>query len=162
MVQRIKYLEFFSKESFNIKIKTAMLFLLFLLSFLKSHSQLDYNITQWYNNKQSALSITFDDGYSSPFRQATDMLNSNNFKATFFIITNLIGHNSFANWTDVINNANQGHEIGSHTVNHYNLTDISPEECNYELSVSRDVINSKVKSPKCVSLSYPGVNIILM
>jgi len=44
-------------------------------------------ITKWQNNKQTAVSLTFDDGSINQFRIALPVLNDLDLKATFFIIT---------------------------------------------------------------------------
>ena len=54
-----------------------------------------------------------------------------------------------------------GHEIGSHTMNHYDLTTLPWGNINedstllYELYQSKIFIEQKIPTAKCISLNYP-------
>jgi peptidoglycan/xylan/chitin deacetylase (PgdA/CDA1 family) len=82
--------------------------------------------------------INFDDGYKSQFLSAKPILDHYGYKASFFIICNFVGKtanemnsNSVVNfagkgveqmsWQDILTLYKQGHQIGSHTMNHKKL-----------------------------------------
>lgn len=83
-------------------------------------------ITQCVNNGDIAL--TFDDGPYIYTAQVLDVLARYNVKATFFVVgSNGNGDIDQVNqWADVIRRAyNEGHQVGSHTWDHPDLTTIS-------------------------------------
>ena len=82
--------------------------------------------------------ITFDDGYENIFTEAMPILKKLNFSATCFIVNKKIGN--FNDWDknkknyrkkklmnrkQIKNWIKNGFEIGSHTMDHYNLNNLS-------------------------------------
>jgi peptidoglycan/xylan/chitin deacetylase (PgdA/CDA1 family) len=122
-----------------------------LLLPLRMASAQDHQITPWKHNHAGAVSVTFDDGLMSQVTNAVPLLNERGLKATFFLITAAM-EVPWEQWRQV---AEQGHEIGSHTVNHHDLTVLSESALRYELSESRRVINQNIPSQSCISLAYP-------
>lgn len=97
--------------------------------------QMDYLTKKGYNtvtlaevvsglNGQSALPpkpivITFDDGYQDNYLNAYPVLRQYNMKATFFIITQLVGGFDYMNWEQLREMAgNPLVTIGDHTLSH--------------------------------------------
>ncbi len=130
-------------------------FLLLSLAFLTSNAFASHSITYFKGNKKGAVSLTFDDGYPSQVTDGMTLLNARNLKGTFFVIT-LDGwirtHVPWETWQEI---ASQGHEIGSHTVEHNNLTTLSTAGKRWELDESQKGINENVPSQSCVMLAYP-------
>ena len=60
---------------------------------------------------------------------------------------------SWDQWRQV---AEQGHEIGSHSVYHPDLTTLSEADLRWELSESQITINQNIPSQSCVSFAYPS------
>jgi hypothetical protein len=58
-------------------------------------------------------------------------------------------------WASWINAANAGHEIGSHTVTHPDLTSLSSTQAQSELAGAQAAIDAQILSQKCLSLAYP-------
>ncbi len=122
---------------------------------------LDYQIACWYDFKDAAVTITFDDGIRSQFTTAVPLLNERSLKATFYVVTNYIGTGFTPDWDTLNEVSRKGHEIGSHTMNHANLAYLasSPsfaDSLKKELLFSRDIINRKIPSQKCESFCWPG------
>ena len=105
--------------------------------------------------------ITFDDGYENIFINALPILKQLGFKATCFIITNKIGH--YNDWDEnqknfkkmKLMNTNQinewvkhGFNIGSHTLDHTNLTKLNNNDKIDQITNSKrfliDVFKTKV------------------
>ena len=70
------------------------------------------------------LALTFDDGPSNNTGHVSDVLKQYNMKATFF----LIGRNIIGNAPIVQRIVNEGHEIGSHTQDHLDLTTLTSDQ----------------------------------
>ena len=123
-----------------------------LLFPLRIASAQSHQITPWRQNHAGAVSLSFDDGYWSQVENGVPLLNARGLKSTFFLkITGMD-----VPWDQWRQLAEQGHEIGSHTVNHPWLTEVSDEQLRYELSESQRVINQNVPSQSCITLAYPG------
>ena len=79
------------------------------------------------------------------------MLDAKGLKATFFCI---VGNLTPAQWSTIQNCASHGHEIGSHTLTHPDLTTLSQTQVTNEESNSKNLIQSHT-GQMCVSLAYP-------
>jgi peptidoglycan/xylan/chitin deacetylase (PgdA/CDA1 family) len=121
-----------------------MIILLFYL-----HVLISYSLAE----PIKAAIITFDDGMLSQYTFAKPILDKYNFKATFYIICNSIDKENRMNWNNIHVLEEEGHEIGSHSMNHKKLSKLSDEEMRYEI----------IESKKCLqkngfdinSFSYP-------
>lgn len=71
--------------------------------------------------KPRRLVLTFDDGYDDA-PMAAAMLEEAGLRATFYLITNRVGEPGYMTWDDARALMAAGHEIGSHTANHLDLT----------------------------------------
>jgi peptidoglycan/xylan/chitin deacetylase (PgdA/CDA1 family) len=95
------------------------------------------------------VGITFDDGYQNNLRNALPILKKNNFTATCYSVSSMIGgtnswdqdkgiaekplmtRNEWREWRDA------GMDIGSHTRTHANLTQLSASEAYEQISISK-------------------------
>jgi peptidoglycan/xylan/chitin deacetylase (PgdA/CDA1 family) len=108
----------------------------FLMIILLSFSSVlfSYSLTQ----PIKAAIITFDDGMLSQYTYAKTILNKYNFKATFYIICNSVDKENRMNWNNIQILEEEGHEIGSHSMNHKRrLSKLSEEEMKYEIIQSK-------------------------
>ena len=122
--------------------------------------------TNYADDKKGAFSLTFDDGLLTHTQNVEPILNQYGFKGTFYIMPpylteNLPGIWRYGTWPDFINLSNEGHEIGSHTMHHYDLTTLEWGSIDddstllYELYQSQLFIEQRIPDKKCVSLNYP-------
>lgn len=114
----------------------------------------DNQITKWKDNMAGVISMTFDDGYAAHYSIGVPALNELGFKGTFFVST---GFNPSAtpNWDDLRSTASMGHEIGSHTKTHPDLTSLTVAQMQDEILGSQTMINSQITSQRCITFSYP-------
>src|SRR6185295_12077725 len=86
---------------------------------------------------QTIVSLTFDDG-SADQMAAVTMLNDRGMKGTFYINTGRIGESSFyMTQADLQAIAGAGHEIAGHSVHHYDLATLPPDEVQHEICDDR-------------------------
>ncbi len=100
---------------------------------------------QTQTNATKYVALTFDDGPSASLTpQILNALSTYNAKATFFLVGEMV-----ANSPDIVKMIyNSGNEIGDHTYDHAQLTDLSPNEAQAEIQQTRDLIMSIIgKSP---------------
>jgi len=113
-----------------------------------------------------SIVITFDDGYDSIYTYAYPILQEYGFHATIFIISGYIGllnrwdvnlggrlfqHISRQHITELHEN---GWEIGSHTVNHPDLTRVTPDQVREELRTSKEQLE-EILGSSVASVSFP-------
>jgi hypothetical protein len=136
------------------RIAPGFVFTVFL-SLLFTPLFASHTVTYFQGNKTGAVSLTLDDGYQSQVTTGLAQLNARHLKGTFFVITGNDWINSHVPWATWQAVAAQGHEIGSHTVDHLDLTTLSSTNLTYELSVAQSTINQEIPSQSCISFAYP-------
>ena len=112
---------------------------------------------------QPSVVLTFDDGYSDFIEHAYPILRQHGFGATIAIVTGDVGKISrwdsqwaspIMSWPDIIRLSQDGIEVASHTVTHPRLSQLSPDEAERELIMSRNTLEDKLGA-SVVSLVYP-------
>jgi len=105
--------------------------------------------------------ITFDDGYRDFYTDAMDVLKQCGFTATIFLATDRIRDTpvrmegvDYLTWGEVRELHAEGMRFGSHTVTHPDLRSLGPEQIEYELGSSKEVIEQNL-GISVKSFSYP-------
>jgi peptidoglycan/xylan/chitin deacetylase (PgdA/CDA1 family) len=98
--------------------------------------------------------LTFDDGYQDAYDEAFPILQRHGFTATFYIVSNFVNQPGYMNWGELMALYDAGMEIGSHTVDHYDLTTLDPYEANRQIVQSKADIERGLGQP-VVSFCYP-------
>jgi len=105
--------------------------------------------------------LTFDDGYRDILTDGWPVMHQCGFSATVFLATDRIETSprriegaDYLTWQDVRELHAQGISFGSHTVSHADLRSLEPEEINYELGYSKEVIEQTLGAP-VRSFAYP-------
>lgn len=126
--------------------------------------------------------ISFDDGFRSCLTNALEILNQNNASSMFFLPTKYILDDSasssnihssffhnlnfsaeieFLTWEDCKVLLDNKMEIGSHSVNHIPLSQLSDEKVISELQESKRIIESKLSincNHFCSPIGIPGID----
>jgi hypothetical protein len=112
-------------------------------------------------NMSKRVVITFDDGYRDLFTDGLPILKQCGFTATIFLATDRIQDTpmrfegvDYLTWQDVRELHKEGMNFGSHTVTHPDLRSMEPEQIDYELGYSKEVIEQKLGTA-VESFSYP-------
>ena len=154
---------------FSVTVSTAVLILLVQFPVLGVSPTGGYgqvSVKKWADDRKSAFSFTFDDGLMSQYTYAAPLLDSYGFKGTFFIISaamtdELPGIWRYGTWDQFRSMSVDGHEIGSHTVTHPDLTTLAIGDTTtdstllFELYQSKKTIEQKIPSQKCITIAYP-------
>jgi peptidoglycan/xylan/chitin deacetylase (PgdA/CDA1 family) len=110
--------------------------------------------------ESGTMAITFDDGYSEAATTIAEILDKKSLTATFFVITGVLDNTirfpggPFLTWQDARQMSTAGFSIGSHTVSHRSLGEISLEDVGEELTASYERITEELGEPP-KGLSYP-------
>jgi peptidoglycan/xylan/chitin deacetylase (PgdA/CDA1 family) len=109
------------------------------------------------DNKRPGLKtviITFDDGYKDNL-YAVEILKQMDFPATIFIIPSKLGYPGYLSREDIQQFLKTTKvTIGSHTLNHKYLPEITPEEIKEEISQSRKILQT-IFNREINTLCYP-------
>jgi peptidoglycan/xylan/chitin deacetylase (PgdA/CDA1 family) len=112
-------------------------------------------------NFSRTVVLTFSDGYRDFYTDAMDVLTQCGFSATIFIATDRIRQISlrtqgadYLTWKEVKILQQAGVQFGSHTVTHADLRSTNPDQLEYELGHSKEVIEQNLGVP-VDSFSYP-------
>jgi peptidoglycan/xylan/chitin deacetylase (PgdA/CDA1 family) len=100
----------------------------------------DSSISNSGNSKYVIL--TFDDGYKSQYTTVKPILDKYGFKGTFYVVCNYAQKidTDRMNWTEIKVLHQQGHDIGSHTMNHADLTQLPAYRIDYEIGTSKQCL----------------------
>ena len=109
----------------------------------------------------NSVVLTFDDGYRDFYTEAMDVLKQCGFTATIFLATDRIRQNSariagadYLTWGEVRELHREGIRFGSHTVTHADLRSLEPEDLEFELGQSKEIIEQNL-GVAIDSFSYP-------
>ena len=135
----IPVLMYHSISNDNNKISVSVLNFKKQMQFMQSLGYIGCSLNNINSNSsKKKIVITFDDGYENIFTKAMPVLKELDFSATCFIVSKKIGY--FNDWDKNqknfkkkrIMNTKQikiwiknGFEIGSHSIDHYNLNNLS-------------------------------------
>jgi len=133
----------------RLKIFTGVVFSVLSLPG-KAQVAENFEVVAWRGFADAAITYTFDDATSNQYTVAIPMFNEFDFDATFFPVINWS-----PNWTAFQNAVNQGHEIGSHSVSHTDLSTLSLTAQESELKDSQEDIDEHITGQKCLTLAYP-------
>jgi endonuclease III len=109
-----------------------------------------YEVARWPGFKTAAVSYTFDDGTPHQLPVAIPIFNAYGYQVTLFTVTGWV-----ANWGELTTAAAQGHEIGSHTVDHVCLEGLPPADERYQYELSRDTIAVHCPQQQLFTIAYP-------
>jgi peptidoglycan/xylan/chitin deacetylase (PgdA/CDA1 family) len=123
---------------------------------------------------QKPVIITFDDAYEDVYINALPVLKQFNMVATTFVITKYVGDfnywDSYPNkpicrhmsWDNLRVWLDQGMEVGSHSVTHSHLSNLSKKEIFEELQNSKLMIEEKLKMKiKFFCYPYGELNVLV-
>jgi len=105
-----------------------------------------------------AMVITFDDGYRDNYIYALPVMEKYGFTATIFVVVNTIGKvnkfdlgnqpvNQMMNWDEIKDTASRGFTIGSHTMDHPRLWEVSQEKALYQIRESKAALEKGLGLP---------------
>jgi peptidoglycan/xylan/chitin deacetylase (PgdA/CDA1 family) len=110
---------------------------------------------------QGMVSLEFDDGWLTTYQNAIPILNTAGLKSTQYIISGEIGNtdDGYVSASDILAMQASGHEIGSHSRTHANLTTLSSTDLQNEVTGSKqDLLNTGVSQVESFAYPYGATN----
>lgn len=105
------------------------------------------------------VSLTFDDGWKSIYQNAIPILNNAGIKSTQYINPSRFTFPAYVTAQEVLAMQSSGHEIGSHTKTHPDLTTLSAAEARAEIEGSKqDLLAIGVKSVNTFAYPFGAYN----
>lgn len=131
------------------------------MKYLKDNGYITLTLDEAYsffiNNTpvpKKSVVITFDDGYVDNYTSAYPILKEYGFKATVFVITNVIGTGEYLNMAQIKELNDYGIDIQSHTLNHENLSILSYDKQVETLRKSKEALENILGEP-IEYIAYP-------
>ena len=94
---------------------------------------------------ERAVALTFDDGFRDNRENAFSLLLKRGKPAALFVVVNWVGQNGFMDWREIRELSDAGITIGSHSLSHRWLPDISnPSELEREIRDSKKLIEDRI------------------
>jgi peptidoglycan/xylan/chitin deacetylase (PgdA/CDA1 family) len=104
--------------------------------------------------KDKIVVLNFDDGRKTQFTHAKPVLDKYGFKATFYIVRNYVENKpGFMNWKEVTQLYEEGHDIGSHSMDHIDLSKLSKKDLKFEIGKSKECLEDH--GIDVTSFAYP-------
>ncbi len=100
------------------------------------------------------VALTFDDGKQDALTAVLPALQKRGMKGAFFVITGSVGKPGYLDWEGVRALDRAGMEVGSHTVSHARLADLSDDQVREELVRSKAELEKQLGHPVDL-LAYP-------
>ncbi|MBM9467044.1 polysaccharide deacetylase family protein [Nakamurella leprariae] len=102
--------------------------------------------------EKTIVSLTFDDGNANQM-DAASMLQTYGMRGTFYVNSGYVGSSGYLSLANLQALKAAGHEIGGHTVSHYDLTQLSTDEAKRQ--VCNDRVNFEQWGLPVASFAYP-------
>lgn len=121
----------------------------------EGHLQLATDLAGKFDDGQSPLVFSFDDGHISNYTEALPLLQKYSCKAIFFVIGGRINeHRDYMTWEHLRELVSLGHRVEAHGWSHTFLTRCSDADLRTELARSREVLEDRLSVP-VTALSAP-------
>ena len=106
---------------------------------------------------EGMVSITLDDGWATQYKNARPALNQRGLRATYYLNSDPIryGWSYYMTALEVQALINEGNEVGSHTVNHPDLTTLSAAEVDAQLRDAQAWLKSRFGLASVPSFASP-------
>jgi peptidoglycan/xylan/chitin deacetylase (PgdA/CDA1 family) len=98
--------------------------------------------------------ITFDDGHADNYTNAFPIMQKYGFTGVLYLVYNYLNTDQYLNTAQVLEMTHAGWEVGSHTINHVDLTKLSEDKQRREIVESRQLFEQKFGVP-ILTFAYP-------
>jgi len=127
---------------------------------LSIDNAIDQVTNKKFSKNKTQFVLTFDDGFEECYTVIAPLLEKYNCKGVFFINTNYINSDlsyqdefnkrihlttkTPMSWIQVIDLHKRGHTIGSHTLDHYNLSELSIKNIENQIRRNKVILEEKL------------------
>lgn len=105
------------------------------------------------------VSLTFDDALRTTYKLALPVMTARNLTGTVYVPTNFVGKPGFMTWSQLQEIQNQyGWEIGSHSLSHSDLSELTTTQLQTEVTQSETILESKGLNVTTFATPYGSYN----
>ena len=98
--------------------------------------------------------ITIDDGNLDNYTNAFPIMQKYGFTGVLYLVYNYVGTEKYMNTDQVLDMVSAGWEVGSHSMNHFDLKTLSPQQQRTEIVESRKLLEKLLGVP-VQTFAYP-------
>ena len=98
--------------------------------------------------------ITFDDGHLDNYTNAFAIMKKYGFIGVLYIVGNYLGADGFMDRDQILEMYDAGWEVGSHSMNHFDLTKLNPQDQRNEIVGSKEKLEN-VLGIDILTFAYP-------
>lgn len=98
--------------------------------------------------------FTFDDGNLDNYTNAFPIMQKYGFTGVLYLVNNYIGYDQYMNKEQILEMVNAGWEVGSHSMNHFDLKTLSPEQQRNEIVQAKHDLEKLLAVP-VQTFAYP-------
>jgi peptidoglycan/xylan/chitin deacetylase (PgdA/CDA1 family) len=98
--------------------------------------------------------LTIDDGNLDNYTNAFPIMQKYGFTGVLYLVGNYIGAKDYMTVDQILEMHNAGWEVGSHSMNHLDLTKLEPDAMRYEIVESRETLEEELGIP-VLTFAYP-------
>jgi len=91
--------------------------------------------------------FTFDDGYADAYQNAYPILKKYNFTGTFYVVTSFVGRPGYMTWEQIVEMAQAGMDIQSHSMTHIPLKGKSVDVLRREMGEAKRTLEKMIGQP---------------
>ncbi|MDO8513736.1 MAG: polysaccharide deacetylase family protein [bacterium] len=107
---------------------------------------------------RAIVTLTFDDGFESVYKNGLPLMKKYDISSTQYIISNMINEPNYMSKSQIARLQSNGHEIGSHTKSHADLTSLTLNDLKNELAQSKIDLERKFNSITNLAIPYGAHN----
>lgn len=97
--------------------------------------------------KEPIVTITFDDGWETAYSAAMPIMQKHGIHSTQFILGDEFSNIAYVSEAQVRDMQKHGHEVGSHSMSHPNLTSLDDEDLAWEVNASKENLVKLFNTP---------------
>lgn len=105
--------------------------------------------------EEPLVSVTFDDGWESIYKEAAPLMDRYDIASTQYIVPSLYNDPNYMSFEQAHSLRKAGHEIASHTWSHDNLTKITVGEAKTQLTKAHDSLQNLTDKDVRMSFASP-------
>jgi peptidoglycan/xylan/chitin deacetylase (PgdA/CDA1 family) len=111
-------------------------------------------ITQGAELPPHPFLLTLDDGNLDNYTNAFPIMKKYGFTGALYIVGNYVGAENYMTVDQILEMYNTGWEVGSHSMNHFDLTKLDLQQLRYEIVDSRGMLEGLLGIP-ILTFAYP-------
>lgn len=107
-------------------------------------------VATWNSFSEAAISYTFDDNLQNQLDIVSPIFDKHGVKGTFYVVCDWV--KDWAAWNMMAQN---GHEIGCHTITHPFLAQIEDLQVIEETVHAKEIVQDNITASPCLTIAYP-------